>query len=60
MHLSEVPSFTGYLPLLDYSVSLEATGMYGPAHNLDRGTCPGTNGSTLTVKKAVTYTHLIQ
>ena len=26
--------------------------MYGPAHNLDRGTCPGTNGSTLTVKNS--------
>ena len=46
-----------FLVLLVY---LEATEMYGPAHNLDRGTCPGTNGSTLTVKKSVTYTHLTQ
>ena len=40
--------------LLHYweSVYLEATGMYGPAHSLDRGTCPGTNGSTLTLKKS--------
>ena len=34
------------------SAYLEATGMYGPAHNLDRGTCPGTNGSTLTLKRS--------
>ena len=39
-------------------VFLEATGMYGPAHNLDRGTCPGTNGYTLTVKKSTTHAHI--
>ena len=54
LHLLSLDTF-----LLHYWESaVEATGMYGPAHSLDRGTCPGTNGSA--VKRSVKYTHLTQ